>query len=402
MKKLKIGIICPYDITAGGGVQEQVLALNKAYNSLGAESYIITPRPKGYIYDEPGIIFLGSSRPLKSMHTYTHVSVSIDTDKIDEILREYQFDILHFHEPWVPMMSRQVLLRSQAINFATFHAALPDLAMAKTIERVFKPYMTTIIKYLDVLTAVSHTASSAARSLTERNILILPNGLDVKKFTPTKELERKKQIFYVGRLERRKGLQYLLQAFAKLQHELPEYELLIAGTGPDEDKLKAYVSDNSIKNVHFLGRITDEEKIEYLHTSQLFCSPAMYGESFGIVLLEAMAAGCPVIAGANPGYSDVLTDDGRLSLIDAKDTDEFARRMALIINSHGYQQVWNKWAQHKVVQYDFTAIAKNYLKLYTAAYQKKHGEQEPIDNWFYLGRHARQTSGCTKLHLNYW
>lgn len=378
MHKLKIGIVCPYDITAGGGVQEQVIALNKAYNSLGVESYIITPRPKGYIYDEPGILFLGRSRPLKSMHTYTHVSVSIDTDKIDELLNTYKFDILHFHEPWVPMMSRQVLMKSTSINFATFHAALPDLAMSKTIEKVFKPYMKTIIKYIDVLTAVSPTASKAARSLTDRNILILPNGIDVSKFTNDHELEqaRKKRIFYVGRLEKRKGLKYLLDAFSIVANSRSEYELIIAGSGPDEDKLKNYVKDNKITGVEFVGRISDKEKIHYLQTSSLFCTPALYGESFGIVLLEAMAAGCPVIAGQNPGYRDVMSGDGRLSLVDSKDAEEFARRIKLFLDSEQYRQVWWKWAKQEVVKYDYSVIAKSYIKLYNAAYSKKHHDKE--------------------------
>src|SRR3546814_6912193 len=108
-------------------------------------------------------------------------------------------------------------------------------------------------------------------------------------------------IFYVGRLENRKGVKHLLKAFKELSYAQPNVQLVIAGTGPDERKLHDYVVEQQINNVEFLGFISDKKKIKYLHMADVFCSPATKGESFGIVLLEAMDAGCPVVAGDNIG-----------------------------------------------------------------------------------------------------
>lgn len=374
---LKIGIVCPYDIFAGGGVQEQVLALNKIYNQSGMKSTIITPRPKGYADDErrEDIIFLGRSRPFRSMHTNSHVSASIDTDKIDQVLEENQFDILHFHEPWIPIMSRQVLTRSKSINFATFHAAVPDLIMAKTIEKVFTPYTKSILKYIDVMTAVSPAGATYARSLTHRNLVIIPNGIDLKRYqaaqAPDVSHSTKKRIFYVGRLEKRKGVKYLLDAFSELREKRDDIELIIAGAGPELDKLKDRVKEDKIPDVAFVGRITDQEKIDYLKSSHIFCSPALYGESFGIVLLEAMASGTVVVAGDNSGYQEVLNGDGRMSIVNPKETDEFSRRLEMLIDSKNMQKVWKDWASSEVTKYDFPVIARSYINLYKMAYEKK-------------------------------
>lgn len=374
---LKIGIVCPYDIFAGGGVQEQVLALNKIYNDSGLESSIITPRPKGYKggdKDYDNIIFLGRSRPIKSMHTQSQFSVSIDTDKIDQVLRAEDFDILHFHEPWVPMMSRQVLSRSTSINFATSHAAIPDLFMAKTIEKVFKPYTKSILKDLDVLTAVSATASEYIISMTHRKVLIVPNGINIEQFSGDNNIDHssRKRIFYLGRLEKRKGVKHLIKAFAELRSKRSDIELIIAGGGVDEDKLKELVKELKVPDVTFIGRITDEEKVMYMKSSHIYCSPALYGESFGIVLLEAMASGAVVVAGDNSGYSDVMSGDGQISLVNPKYTDEFARRLALLIDSQSQRKLWLEWAKKEVVKYDFQTVAKSYINLYKAAYDKKH------------------------------
>ncbi len=378
---LKIGIVCPYDIFAGGGVQEQVLALNKIYNESGLKSVIITPRPAGCKEDYDNIIFLGRSRPFKSMHTQSQVSVSIDTDKIEQVLAAEDFDILHFHEPWIPVMSRQVLSRSTSINFATFHAAIPDLFMAKTIERVFKPYTKSILKYLDVLTAVSPSATTSATSITHRKILVIPNGIDLKRFQTTAESPQlshstKKRIFYVGRLEKRKGLKYLIEAFANLRDKRDDVELVIAGTGPDLDKLQDQVKEYKVPDVSFVGRITDDEKVDYIKTSSIFCSPALYGESFGIVLLEAMASGTVAVAGDNSGYKDVMSGDGRMSIVNPKEVDEFARRLELLIDSKNLQKVWKDWASSEVGKYDFSVIARSYINLYKMAHEKKNGHKE--------------------------
>lgn len=360
----------------GGGVQECVLALRDGLVAKGHKAYIITPQPRNYTGPKhPGIIMVGGAAKWKSYGTTTQVSASVDLDSLSEMLDRENFDVLHFHEPWAPMLSRQILTRSDAINIGTFHAALPDKIMSRTIEKVITPYTKSVLKYLDVLTAVSPAAAKYASSLTDRKINIVANGIDLTRFTYTHvddNPHKKKTIFYVGRLEKRKGLKYLLLAFSELQKRRPEFNLIIAGDGPDREKLEDLVVDKKIPNVSFPGYLEEKEKIELFATADLFCSPAIYGESFGIVLLEAMASGCVLVAGNNPGYESVLDGRGQLSVVNPKDTAEFARRLELLATDQDLRKAWRNWALERVKENDYDRIVGQYESLYKAAYAKKH------------------------------
>jgi phosphatidyl-myo-inositol alpha-mannosyltransferase len=376
---MKIGLVCPYNMFKGGGVQEVVLALREGLQERGHKAYIITPQPRDYTGPKvPGIIMIGGGTHVKAFHTSSQVSASVDNDALEEMLEMEKFDILHFHEPWTPLLSRQIMTRSDAINIGTFHAALPDRLMAKTIEKVITPYTSSILKYLDVMTAVSSAAASYVKTLTDRRIYIIPNGIDLQKYKYEEKAYRKakktKTIFYVGRIERRKGLKYLVDAFAVLHKVHPSYRLLIAGDGPDREKLEAYIKDKKIKGIKFLGFIDEVEKLKLFETSDIFCSPAVYGESFGIVLLEGMASGCVTVAGNNSGYESVLRGSGQISIVNPRDTKEFARRLLLLASDEGLRKHWRSWARQEVLQYDYDKVIDQYEAFYKAAYSKRHAE----------------------------
>ncbi len=371
---MKIGLVCPYNMFRGGGVQEVVLALRDGIIARGHEAYIITPQPrdKGVVAPE-GVIFVGGSMPFRAARTQGDISVSRDLSGITTMLEREKFDILHFHEPWNPMLSMQIMMRSDAIHIATFHAAMSERRTSRTVEKVITPYTKSILKYIDVMTAVSNTATNYVRTLTDRNINIIGNGIDLTKYKPLDApLERKtKTIFYVGRLEKRKGIKYLLEAFALLQTLHPNYRLVIAGDGPERSRLEYIVKENDIKHVRFLGYIDEATKLKYLRESDLFCSPALYGESFGIVLLEAMASGCVTVAGNNTGYEGVLRGRGQLSIVDPRDTTEFARRLALLGDDQELRALWREWALAEAARYDYDHIIDQYMTLYKAACDKK-------------------------------
>lgn len=373
---MKIGIVCPYNVFKGGGVQEYVLGIRDGLTAAGHQAWIITPQPRDYKGPKiPGIIMLGGSAPIRAFHTYAQVSASVDIDKLDEALRTYKFDILHFHEPWVPMLSRQILGKSEAINIGTFHAAMSERRTSRTLERVITPYTKSLLKNLDILTAVSPVATNYVKSITSRKIYIIPNGIDIEKYKPAhvrKQSEKQKTIFYIGRLEKRKAVDQLLKAFSIIQRYDTTYRLLIAGDGPQKNELIEQSKDLKLKNIEFLGQIEEKEKINLLQSSDIFCSPALYGESFGIVLLEAMAAGCVVVAGANAGYESVLSGTGQISLTNPKDTKEFARRLMIMASNQALRKVWLEWAEKEVGQYSYKNIVNKYLKLYKLAYDKKY------------------------------
>ncbi len=373
---MKIGLVCPYNIFKGGGVQEYVLGLRDGFVASGHRAYVVTPQPRDYDGPKvPGIVMVGGATPIRSFHTYAQVSASVDTEKLEEVLNEYNFDILHFHEPWVPMLSRQILMRSDAINIGTFHAAMSERRSSRTLEKVITPYTGSILKYLDVLTAVSPVATNYVRSLTSRQISIIPNGINIEKYRNPKERKSppdKKTILYIGRLEKRKAVKHLINAFSIIHDIHKQYELVIVGEGPEKPRLEEQIEELGVSNITFLGHVDNDEKIRLLQNSDVFCSPALYGESFGIVLLEAMASGCVVVAGANAGYESVLTGSGQISLVNPKDSKEFARRLLLMASDEGLRKHWLNWASNEVEKYSYSNIVSQYIKLYELAYAKKH------------------------------
>ncbi len=374
---MKIGIVCPYNILKGGGVQEHVKAMHAELLKRGYDAKIITPLPRDVEAPViPNIIFVGTSTDFKSpTHTSIQISAYVNGDKIADVLEREQFDILHFHEPWVPDISRQILQRSNAINIATFHAKIPETIMSRSIVKVVTPYMKSVLKYFHLYTAVSESAAEYAHSLTDDPIAIVPNGIDLASYhRPAKRPDPKglKTILYIGRLERRKGVKYLLHAYKLLSEADPEVRLVIAGDGPDREKLELLAEDLELKNYEFIGYISDEQKHELLATSDLFCSPAVFGESFGIVLLEAMATGLVTVAGNNSGYRDLMSGMGAISIVNPRDSEEFARRLRLLLSEPKLRKLWVSWADDFVKQYSYKNIVDEYEKLY-AQIMRRHG-----------------------------
>lgn len=380
--RMKIGIVCPYNILKDGGVQEHVKSLQAELLVRGYEAKIITPLPRDFHHapDLPNVIFVGTSTDFHSpLHTSGQVSATADTDTIDKVLTSEQFDILHFHEPWTPMLSRQILQRSTSINIATFHAKIPETLMSRTVIRVVTPYMKSCLKYIHEYTAVSTSAAEYVGGLTDEPITIIPNGIDLDHYKFQKKAvlpdDQAKMILFIGRLERRKGVKYLLHAYQVLTRENPNLKLVIAGDGPDREKLMLLAEDLRLPNVTFLGYISDELKMQLLHDAAVFCSPAVYGESFGIVLLEAMATGTVVVAGNNSGYTDVMQGVGAISIINPHDSQEFARRLETLLYEPALCALWQKWATKFVKQFSYANIVDRYEELYAEAL--KHDRDEP-------------------------
>lgn len=378
--KMKIGLVCPYNIHKPGGVQEVVIALKAGMERRGHGVKIITPYPRKHIHHvdpDPDIIFAGTStdfRTLSFSDTTSQVSSAGDSEHIKAVLAEEQFDILHFHEPWMPLLSRQLLQHSQAVNIATFHSKVADGILSRSILKMVTPYLNSVMNYLHELTAVSPAAAEYASGVTNEPITIIPNGIDLRKYrhaaAPKDPLNR--TVLYIGRLERRKGVKYLLQAFQLFAQDNPDVKLIIAGDGPDREKLELLADDLKLKNISFLGFVSEELKLSLLQQADIFCSPALFGESFGIVLLEAMATGTVTVAGNNTGYAGVMQSLGAISIVNPADTVEFARRLELLLHEEPLRALWQRWAQAYVKQYDYPKVIDQYEELYKEAL-RSHG-----------------------------
>jgi phosphatidylinositol alpha-mannosyltransferase len=202
--------------------------------------------------------------------------------------------------------------------------------------------------------------------LTDQPITIIPNGIDLDKYSQPHVINKSgiQTIQYIGRLERRKGVQYLLRAYQLLQQDHDNVRLVIVGDGPQRERLELMSEDLELANCEFLGFVSEQQKMDLLSSSDLFCSPAIFGESFGIVLLEAMASGTVCVAGNNSGYVDLMQGMGALSITNPVDTPEFARRLVLMLDQAKLRTVWQSWASKYVKQFDYPLIIKKYEELY--------------------------------------
>lgn len=387
---MKIALVCPYDMIGhSGGVQQIVMHQAKGLRARGHSVKIITPRPNKFKGDAPEhYIFLGNSRKIKAgLATAGDISVEIDGTEIDDVLNREEFDVINFHEPWIPVLARQIAMRSSAALVGTFHANLSDSLAGKSLANMFSAYGRGIYEKMHLLTAVSESAAGILLSKLPdedlvKDIRYIPNGIDLMKYsTPPPNAVRNpkiKTILFIGRLEGRKGLKYLLRAYAELVRHRDDVQLYIAGKGQDEKKLRDYVRDNDIPRVTFIGYISDEDKIYHLHKADVFCSPAHRGESFGIVLLEAMAAGCPTVAGDNSGYSSVMKELGAISLVNPLDIVDFARRLDIFLYEEDLRKLWLKWANKYVKQFDWKPIIDQYEDAYKEALKRQADAEKVI------------------------
>ncbi len=369
---MKIGIFNPYNFEKAGGVLDHVMGQATELRKRGHTVVIVTPRPRKFRGDPPeGVIFVGTSARLRAQASSVDVSSLVDAQEIEDMFAQEQFDVFHCHEPAVPFVARQLISLCPCPVVATLHAALPDTVAGKTLGSI-SPYFRSIYGHVDVFTRVSPAAGEyLGEDIAQAGSVFIPNGINLADYHASKKRDTA-TVLYVGRLEKRKGVKYLIMAFAELKKHVPEARLDIVGDGHDREKLERLVYELGVQNVTFYGYLDQHEKADRLSRATVYCSPALYGESFGIVLLEAMASGAPVVAGDNAGYRTVLKERGLSSLVNPQDIREFARKLELFITDHAYADLWREWATEYVQQFDYPHIVNQYEQLYRSLARKHH------------------------------
>lgn len=350
-------------------MQEHVQYQAQILRKRGHHVDVITPKPRNHDDELPeGIIYLGNSTRIRTPSaTSADVSISLDNEAIDELLSN-DYDLIHVHEPLVPIAGRQILSRAEdlrAVRVGTFHAALPGNRLGKSLVATYKSYARAVLPHVDVITAVSPAAIGYIGEYTEKTINYIPNGYNSSVYKARNVERDRNLILFIGRLEKRKGARQAIRAFAELKKVKPDAVLKIAGDGPLKKSLVQYVHDYEIHDVEFLGFIDDETKLDLLSRCSIYTSPALYGESFGIVLAEAMAMQAPIVAHHNDGYKWVLSETGRISLVDCNDATAYAERMQLMMEDEALRSVWQKWAKKYVKQFDYEKVVDEYEKLYS-------------------------------------
>ncbi|MEN9801139.1 MAG: phosphatidylinositol alpha-mannosyltransferase [Actinomycetota bacterium] len=356
---LRIGLLCPYSLTTPGGVQGQVMGLARALRRFGHEVRVLGPcdgaPPDTFVTP------IGESLPTVANGSIAPLapdpSAALRTIRV---LRDEGFDVLHLHEPLTPGPNLTALVMRTAPIVGTFHAAGDSLSY-KYLNGPLKGFASAI----DARIAVSKDAVALAQRYLGGDYAILPNAVDIDQYRPTPGATVKvgsslrKSIFFCGRHEPRKGLEILLRAHAQLADDV---ELVIASDGPETERLKSEFPEQD--RVRWLGRITEMDKAEHLRQASVFCAPSLGGESFGVVLIEAMAAHTPVVASALDGYMNVATDDLDAVLVEPGDVEALRDALSRILSDSSLVQRLTEAASQRANDFSMTALARAYVDVY--------------------------------------
>ena len=304
---MKIGLVSPYVYPLPGGVTAHVRYLYENLRKRGHDVRIITSSHGLQRSSAGDVIRIGKGFSVPTNGSVGTLTVSPRfVSQVGDVLEREQFDLLHFHEPFVPFLSLVVLRQSTSVNVATFHAYGGFSPAYELGSRLLRPYGRRLHGRIAV--------SAAARHFIDRyfpgDYKVIPNGVDIDRYRRAVPIARwqdgTQNILFVGRHEPRKGLVELLKAFRILRKTGCQCRLLVVGSGPQEREARRYVATRRLQGVEFLGRVSDDEKAQLFKTADVYASPATGGESFGIVLLEAMAAGTPIVCSDIHGYKGVV------------------------------------------------------------------------------------------------
>lgn len=362
-----------------GGVTEHVRHLSDELRHRGHEVTVLAPSSR--VDDDhgiPGYIRFGRSVAVRSNGSVARISLSFHmVRRIRAILNEYDFDVVHYHEPLVPSLPLSVLRFNRGTNVGTFHA----MARSNLGYYYGRPFLKRYVHRLHARIAVSEPARDFVARYFEGEYQIVPNGIDTTRFNPKlppfdgARAAGWRTVLFVGRLETRKGFPTLLEAYGMLRRERAGVRLVVVGDGPMRWGYERQCEALGIPDVLFQGHVSNDMLPRYYASSDVFCSPATGRESFGIVLLEAMASGVPVVASAIPGFSQVVSNgmDGLLAA--PKHPADFAHALRTLLDDDERRAAMGRAGLAKAERYDWGRVVHDILDVYDEARDRAATQQ---------------------------
>ncbi|GAA2856794.1 glycosyltransferase family 4 protein [Nonomuraea rubra] len=361
---MRVGIVCPYSWDVPGGVKQHIDDLAQALIAQGHEVSVIAPAAD----DEelpPYVTGAGRAIPVPYNGSVARMSFGfLSAARVRRWVRTGGFDVLHIHEPLIPSLGVLACWAAKGPIVATFHASF---TRSRAIA-VAEPLLRSALEKLSGRIAVS---DAARKSLVEQfggDTVLIPNGVTVARYTEAEPLDGwgpdGSTLGFLGRMdEERKGLPILLDAFRTLAAERPDVKLLIAGPGDEKD-----VYDKVPKEFHdrvtVLGMVSEADKIRAYHSVDVFVAPNTRGESFGIVLAEAMASGATVLASDIPAFRRVLGDGQAGALFANRDPASLAREAAALLDAPERRVKLAAEALVAVRKYDWSTVARDVVRVY--------------------------------------
>lgn len=361
---LKIGFVLDDTLDTPDGVQQYVMTMGKWMSAQGHEVHYLVGESKRN--DIENVHSLARNVKVRFNQNRLSIPLPANKKKIVDLLEKLDLDVLHIQMPYSPLMAGFVMHAAPAKTkiVGTFHI-VPASWLQSAGARSLQLLSRRTLKLFDEVIAVSSAAQTFAKTVFGLESTVLPNVVDTKLFVHSPLQRSVPTIVFLGRLVERKGCMYLLRAINTFKSiHSGEFEVIIGGKGPLLDDLKQYAHKHELKNVRFLGFVDENDKPTLLAGADIAVFPSTGGESFGIVLIEAMAAGSRVVLGGdNVGYRTVLGDHPDL-LVDPKDTRAFANRLAHFLEFEQARIDASAWAQKAVKQYDVAYVGAKIIDIY--------------------------------------
>lgn len=359
---MRVGLVCPYSLDVPGGVQNHVRDLAEVLAARGHHVGILAPGDDD-VEHPPHVVVVGRAVPVRYNGSVARVAfgprVATRTAKW---LRDNDFDLLHVHEPLSPSVSLIALWAAEVPVVATFHSANLRSRTMSSLATVLRP----TIEKISARIAVSESARSTLVEHLGGEPVVISNGLFCARFAQARPLERWQQpgptIAFLGRTdEPRKGLAVLVQALPSILQRHPTTRLLVAGRG---DVDLAGVPAVVRRRVDILGQVSDGDRARLLSSATVYVAPQTGGESFGIVLVEAMAAGAPVVSSDLPAFRSVLRDGDLGVLFPVGDSAACARAVCDLLSDSSERERLRRSASAAVLSYDWSRVADDILAVY--------------------------------------
>jgi phosphatidylinositol alpha-mannosyltransferase len=364
---VKIALVSPYDLAVPGGVNNHITYLAQHFRALGHTVRVIGPSSgTPAMGREPDVISIG--RPRRFPASGSVVRITLDprvSGQVRSVLEAERFDVVHVHEPLMPLLPIQFLRFSEAVNVGTFHAAKDG---GNRLYQYSSRFLKRYFRKLDGKIAVSPAAERLIGRYFAGYYNIIPNGVTLERFTDQRPLPRfqdgRLNILFVGRMEKRKGLKYLLRAFIAVKSEMSNARLIVVGTGKLQAGYERSMQQAGIEDVVFTGYVSDEELPRYYASADVFCAPNTGNESQGYVLLEAMAAGRPVVASNIEGFASVITHGVEGFLVLPKDADALALSLVHLLADGDLRAGMSARARARAEEFGWDRVAQRVLSYY--------------------------------------
>ena len=360
---MRIGMVCPYSFDVHGGVQVQVLELAEVMRARGHEVSVLAPSSP-HVKLPDYVVSGGKAVPIPYNGSVARLRFGPATHRmVKRWLAAGDFDVLHLHEPNAPSLSLLALMIAEGPIVATFHTSTTKSLGLSVFQGILRPWNEKIMGRI----AVSDLARRWQIEALGSDAVQIPNGVDVASFAEAPVLpgypRPGKTVLFLGRFdEPRKGMAVLLAALPALVERFGEIEILIVGRG-DEDELREEAGELA-GHLRFLGQVEDAEKASALRSADVYCAPHTGGESFGIVLVEAMAAGTPVVASNLDAFRRVLDDGTAGRLVPVEDSVALAQALIEVLSDHELRARYVAAASETVSQYDWEVVADDIMLVY--------------------------------------